>query len=313
MKWPMNTYTTSQHSMVLDPMVVEQVVESALAEDLGERIEINADITAEWVIGDDNGRTTSACILSRQRGVIAGLDVAMGVFRRLDDDIQLLPKVADGDTIDPETIILEVSGNARALVVAERTALNFLQRLGGIATLTRQFVDAVDGTGAEITDTRKTTPGLRRLERHAVRCGGGRSHRFNLAAAVLIKENHVAAAGGVVAAVRRAREGAARAGRDETQIMCETETLVQVRELISTPEQQWPDRILLDNMTVDTTRQAVVLVREEAGQQIEIEATGGLDLDSCRAIAETGVDLLSIGALTHSAPAIDLSLLFEDA
>jgi nicotinate-nucleotide pyrophosphorylase (carboxylating) len=308
----MTTHGISQQ-MALDPRVVEHVVEVALAEDLGGQIEISADITAEWAIGDDGGRTTSACILSRQRGVIAGLDVAMGVFSRLDDDIQLLPKVADGDTVDPEAIILEVSGNARALVVAERTALNFLQRLGGIATLTRQFVDAVDGTGAAITDTRKTTPGLRRLERHAVRCGGGRSHRFNLADAVLIKENHVAAAGGVVAAVRRARQGAARAGRDDTQIMCETETLDQVRELISTSEQQWPDRILLDNMTVETTQEAVALVREEAGQQIEIEATGGVDLASCRAIAETGVDLLSVGALTHSAPAIDLSLLFKDA
>jgi len=297
----------------LEARVVSQLVNSALEEDLGEPISLEADITAQWVIGDDDDRTMKGRILSRQQGVVAGLDLAIGVFERLDPQARVQPSVADGNYVSDEETILELHGNARSLVVAERTALNFLQRLGGIATITRHFVDAVQGTQARITDTRKTTPGLRRAERHAVLCGGGVSHRFNLTDAVLIKENHVTAAGGAATAVQRALHGAQSAGRPETLIMCETETLDQVRELLSLGEPAWPDRILLDNMSDEVMSQAVEIIRHEAGQQIAIEATGGVELSSVRAIAGTGVDLISIGALTHSAPAMDMSLLFEEA
>lgn len=296
----------------LDRAIIETAVEVALQEDLGGPVDVAADVTATWVIGQQQDTETSARILSRQQGVLAGLDVATHVFARLDPTATLTTLVTDGSRVAPDETVLQVSGNARALVVAERTALNFLQRLSGIATLTRQYVDAIQGTGARITDTRKTTPGLRHLERHAVLCGGGVSHRFNLADAVLIKENHVAAAGSIVAAVARAQAGAISAGRPETRIMCEAETLDQVSELVGAQE-AWPDRILLDNMPLKVMAEAVNMIRTQAGTQIEIEATGGIELSGCRLIAETGVDLLSIGALTHSAPAMDLSMLFAGA
>ncbi|MBT6147989.1 MAG: carboxylating nicotinate-nucleotide diphosphorylase, partial [Gemmatimonadetes bacterium] len=247
-----------------------------MREDLDGHVDVSADVTAAWVMGTDNDQQTTARILSRQAGVVAGLDVATHVFERLDPQARLTAHTTDGTMVDSDEIVLEIRGSAQALVVAERTALNFLQRLGGIATLTRRYVDAIQHTTARITDTRKTTPGLRHLERHAVRCGGGVNHRYNLADAVLIKENHVAAAGGVLAAIERAQAGAIAAGRPETRIMCETETLDQVRELIAIDEANWPDRILLDNMPPGLLAEAVSIIREEAGTQIEIEATGGM-------------------------------------
>jgi nicotinate-nucleotide pyrophosphorylase (carboxylating) len=247
--------------------------------------------------------------------VIAGLPVACAVFRRLDGSVQFGRLAAEGSIVDSGGTVAEMSGPARSLLVGERTALNLLQRLSGTATLTRGFVTEIAGTGVHVTDTRKTTPGLRQLEKYAVRCGGGVSHRRGLYDAVLIKENHAAAAGGCAAAVRLAREGAARGdaeGASSPRVMVEARNLDEVRELTALERSLRPDRILLDNMPTQVIREAVALIRP-LDPPIEIEATGGIGLHNVREIALTGVDLVSIGALTHSAPALDLSLLFERA
>lgn len=285
------------------------LVRSALREDLGEGdLSPANDVTTQWTVTAD--KPARARILSRARGVAAGVDVAMAVFHQVDPALQLTAQHGDGDGIDADDVVLEIAGSAAAILTAERTALNFLQQLSGVASLTRRFVDAIDGTGARITDTRKTVPGLRQLQKHAVRCGGGVSHRYGLFDAVLIKENHVNAAGGVAEAVRRARLGAQGAGRPQTRIMCEAETLDEVRALVADGPRLAPDRILLDNMTPDLMRQCVETVRSHA-PEVELEATGNIDLTTVRPAAETGVDIISVGALTHSAPALDLSLLFE--
>jgi nicotinate-nucleotide pyrophosphorylase (carboxylating) len=249
-------------------------------------------------------------VFSRQAGVIAGTEVARAVFRHLDHRTEVHVVRGDGDQVEPGQDLMRLSGPAVSLVAGERTALNFLQHLSGVATLTRTYVEAVAGTAARITDTRKTTPGLRALEKHAVRCGGGVSHRMGLYDAVLIKENHAAMAGGVVAATRRAREGARQSGQPDLRVMVEAESVEEVRQLVSEPADLRPDRILLDNMEMDDLRACVSVARQVA-PTVELEATGGVSLDTVRGIAETGVDLISIGALTHSAPALDLSLLFD--
>ena len=297
-----------------DAAAIDAVVESALAEDLGSPEPSPArDLTTAWTVAPQ--AKARARIVARQRGVIAGLPVACAVFRRLDGSVQFGRLAAEGSIMDSGGTVAEMSGPARSLLVGERTALNLLQRLSGTATLTRGFVTEIAGTGVHVTDTRKTTPGLRQLEKYAVRCGGGVSHRNGLYDAVLIKENHAAAAGGCAAAVRLAREGAAQAGAEgdaPPRVMVEARNLDEVRELTALERSLRPDRILLDNMPTQVIREAVALIRP-LDPPIEIEATGGIGIHNVREIALTGVDLVSIGALTHSAPALDLSLLFERA
>jgi nicotinate-nucleotide pyrophosphorylase (carboxylating) len=245
-------------------------------------------------------RHARGAIASRSRGVIAGVPLAVEAFHQMDS--RLVPRVdaGDGARVEPGTPVLFLTGHARALLSAERVALNFMQRLSGIATLTARYVDAVRGTGAQILDTRKTTPGWRRLEKYAVRCGGGSNHRLDLSSAVLIKDNHLAAVDGDVAvAVNRARELAA----PGTKVEVECDRRAQVEAALAAGA----DVVMLDNMTLDEMRECVALCK---GRAIT-EASGGVRLDTVRAIAETGVDWISVGALTHSAPALDLGLDFE--
>jgi len=254
-----------------------------LAEDVGA-----GDATTSTVVDED-----AACegrILVKEPGVVCGLAAAGAVFEAL--GARLEPLVADGDRVEAGPVA-HVEGLARAVLTGERLALNLLGRLSGIATLTRLYVDAVDGTGATILDTRKTTPGLRRLERQAVRCGGGTNHRFGLDDGVLIKDNHLRVAGSIGEAVRRARAAG-------LPVEVECDTLGQANEALGAGA----DRILLDNMAPDELRVAVALVARRA----ETEASGGVTLDTVRAVAETGVDFISVGALTHSAHALDVSL-----
>ncbi len=277
----------------LSPILVEQAVAAALAEDLG----LAGDITTEATIPPQ--ATARGVFAARKPGVVAGLAVAAAAFRRLDPAVRMDVRVPDGSRIDAKAVVARVSGNARALLTAERVALNFLGRMSGIATLTRAYVDRIAGTKAEIIDTRKTTPGLRAFEKYAVRAGGGMNHRVGLFDAVLIKDNHIVVAGGVGPAIEAAR---ARAGH-MVKIEIEVDTLEQLDEVLT----HRIDAVLLDNMTPDQLREAV---RRVAGRVIT-EASGGVSLDTVRAIAEAGVDLISVGALTHSAPVLDLGLDFE--
>jgi nicotinate-nucleotide pyrophosphorylase (carboxylating) len=287
-------------SPVLHPEAYTAIVKLALQEDLGLE---GSDLTASWVVPAQ--AQASATILARRPGVLAGLPVAVAVFNRVSPQIRCSPAAEDGAALEPGQLLLEIAGPARGILTGERTALNFLQRLSGVATLTRAFVNAVAGTPARITDTRKTTPGLRALEKHAVVLGGGVNHRFGLYDAVLIKENHAVAVGGVGAALRLARQGACEQGR-RVRLMAEARNLEEVRSAAAAD----PDRILLDNMGLEELRQCVHFLRREA-PQVEIEATGDVNLGNARQVAETGVDFISIGALTHSAPALNLSLLFS--
>jgi nicotinate-nucleotide pyrophosphorylase (carboxylating) len=259
------------------------LIGSWLAEDVGA-----GDLTSLAVIDAD--ATCDARILLKEPGVVCGLEAAAEVFARL--GARLEPLVAEGETVAPGPIA-RVEGRARAVLTGERTALNVLGRLSGIATLTRRYVDAVAGTGAVILDTRKTTPGLRVLEKHAVACGGGRNHRFGLYDAILIKDNHLRLAGPIADAVQRAKGAGG-------PVEVECDTLAEVREALAAGA----DRILLDNMSLPEQREAVVLT---AGRT-PLEASGGITFDTVRAIAETGVDFISIGALTHSARSLDVSL-----
>jgi nicotinate-nucleotide pyrophosphorylase (carboxylating) len=277
--------------MPLNPSFVADVVARALAEDVGA-----GDVTTQATVAP--GTRATATITQKAPGVVFGLDVAEAAFRQADDGAQIERLAPEGVWQDPGTLVLRVTGTAAGILTAERTALNFLQRLSGVATLTARYVGKVDGTGAKILDTRKTTPTLRPLEKAAVVAGGGTSHRFGLFDMVLIKENHVAAAGGVGNAVR-----AARAAFADLPIEVEAQTADEVREALAAGA----PRILLDNMTPDAMR---AIATEVAGRA-ELEASGNIDLDTVRAAAESGVDFISVGALTHSAPALDLSLLLE--
>ncbi len=282
------------------------LVDRALAEDLATpKPTPEADRTTHWIVPQQT--RVRARILARQQGVVAGLEVARAVFAKLDPDLAFETEVAEGSPVGAGSTLIRLEGCARALLTGERTALNFLQHLSGIATLTRKFVGAIDGTSARVTDTRKTIPGLRQLEKYAVRLGGGINHRMGLYDAVLIKENHAALVGGPGKAVERAHQAAARHQQEGgIRIFVETRNLDEVRSVLAGQ----PDRIMLDNMAPATMRQAVQFIRQSA-PHIEIEATGGITMDNVRPIARTGVDLISIGALTHSAPALDLSLLFD--
>ncbi len=272
----------------------ETIVDLALAEEIG-----GGDVTTATTVPAE--AMAASTLLAKAPGVVSGLAVAAAVFRRVDPAVTFRARVADGARVAPGSAIAEVRGRARSLLTAERVALNLLQRLSGVATLTAAYVAAVDGTGARIVDTRKTTPGLRALERAAVRDGGGRNHRFGLGDGVLIKDNHLAAVGGddpVGRAVRQARAGAPHTLRVEVEVT----TLDQLDRAVAAGAEV----ILLDNMPVPMMAEAVGRVAGRA----TLEASGGVSLATVRAIAETGVDLISVGALTHSAPALDISLEF---
>jgi len=273
--------------------LITSVVANALAEDLG----LAGDITTDAVIPPH--AKASGVFAARKPGVIAGLDVAAAAFRHLDPSVMFEHLIPDGERVDAGAKIARVSGNARALLTAERVALNFLGRMSGIATLTRRYVDAIAGTRATIVDTRKTTPGLRALEKYAVRAGGGMNHRIGLFDAVLIKDNHIAVAGGIGPAIAAAR---ARVGH-MVKIEVEVDSLDQLEEALNHPI----DAVLLDNMTPAQLAEAVRLV----GGRVITEASGGIDLSTVRAVAESGVDLISVGALTHSAPVLDIGLDIE--
>ena len=274
----------------LPDLLIEPIVRMALAEDLGRA----GDITAQACIAAD--ARLDAVFVVRQSGVLCGLHCARLAVLALDPDARFEPRAADGDLMAPGQAAAFVSANARALLSAERTALNLMGRLSGVATLTRAYVDAVAGTSARIVDTRKTTPGLRALEKYAVRCGGGVNHRFGLDDAILIKDNHVVASGGVGEALKRAR---AHAGH-LTKIEVEVDSLDQLAEALA----HSPDVIMLDNFSLADLRRAV----EITAGRVTLEASGGVNLTTVRAIAETGVQVISVGALTHSAPVLDIGL-----
>jgi nicotinate-nucleotide pyrophosphorylase (carboxylating) len=266
---------------------LERIVHAALAEDVGA-----GDVTTDAIVPADAAGT--AAILVKESGVVCGLQAVELTFRALDPELEFEAFVRDGDAVDAPALVARVSGSLRAILTGERVALNFLGRLSGIATLTRQYVDAVAGTEAAVLDTRKTTPGLRALEKHAVAAGGGRNHRFGLDDAVLIKDNHLRACGSIADAVERVRKAT------ELPVEVECDTLDQVREALDAGA----DAILLDNMTPDELREAVRL----ADGRARLEASGGVTLETIRAVAETGVDEISVGALTHSPRSLDVSL-----
>jgi nicotinate-nucleotide pyrophosphorylase (carboxylating) len=271
-------------------LFAESIVRAALLEDIGR----GGDLTTEAIV--DAKRRATARIVARQRCVVAGLPFALIAFRLLDDSVEVPTCTADGERVEPGSVVAEISAKARAILTGERTALNILSRLSGIATATRELVDLVAGTRAKIADTRKTTPGLRALERYAVRCGGGTNHRFGLDDAVLIKDNHLALASSVRAAIDAAR---ARAGHT-IKIEVEVENFDQLREALAQPI----DAVLLDNMTSSQLVEAVRII----GGRTVTEASGGVTAQNVAEIAATGVDLISVGALTHSPPAMDFSL-----
>jgi nicotinate-nucleotide pyrophosphorylase (carboxylating) len=266
---------------------LERVVLAALAEDIGA-----GDVTTEATVPVDAVGTAE--VLVKEHGVVCGLRAAQATFEALDPEVRFEALAHDGDVIEPPTVVARVAGPLRAILTGERVALNFVGRLSGIATLTRRYSDAIEGTGASVLDTRKTTPGLRALEKDAVACGGGRNHRFSLDDAVLIKDNHLRAAGSIATAVELVRAAS------DLPVEVECETLDQVRDAL----ELGVDAILLDNMRLEQLRDAVELTAGRA----RLEASGGVTLDTIRAVAETGVDEISVGALTHSARSLDVSL-----
>jgi nicotinate-nucleotide pyrophosphorylase (carboxylating) len=270
-----------------------QLIQAAIDEDVGP-----GDWTTVWTVPAT--RRAEAQIVAKASGVLAGGAVAVESFHRIDLDLQISDLLADGSALEPGDVAMVVRGSARAILTAERTALNFLQRLSGVATMTRRYVAAVAGTGARVIDTRKTTPGMRSLEKAAVRAGGGSNHRHGLHDMVMIKDNHIAAAGGIAAAVEAVR----RQNRRGLKVEVETTTLEEVEQALTAGV----DRIMFDNMSVELMRQAVGVVRVHGDARPETEASGGITLETIRGYAETGVDFISVGALTHSAPALDLSL-----
>ncbi len=274
----------------LPDLLIEPIVRAALAEDLGRA----GDITAQAVVPAD---ARAACAFrARGHGVVAGIDCARLTMACVDPAVAFETVLGDGARVAPGDVIARVEGKARAILAAERVALNLLCHLSGVATLTACYVAAVAGTAARIADTRKTLPGLRALQKHAVRCGGGVNHRFGLDDAILIKDNHIAVCGGVAAALERAKAAAGHL----VKIEIEVDSIAQLREALP----YRPDVIMLDNFGLDALAEAVAIAR---GQAV-LEASGGVNLDTVRAIAETGVDVISVGALTHSASNFDIGL-----
>jgi nicotinate-nucleotide pyrophosphorylase (carboxylating) len=291
--WDTPAFADGETDFPLSQAHTTRLVKAALDEDHAS----NDITTLATVIPTRRGR---AALVAREAGVVCGVPLALAVFHQCDDKVEIRVDVEDGRKVDRGATVLYLNGRARGLLAGERTALNFLQHLSGVASLTARFVDAVRGTRARIVDTRKTTPGWRRLEKYAVRCGGGTNHRESLADAVLVKDNHLAALDGDVAlAVKRAREFAP----PGTFVQIECDHLDQVQAAIDADA----DGVLLDNMSLEMLREAVSI----AGTRVLTEASGGVGLDTVRAIAETGVDRISVGALTHSAPSMNLALDFE--
>ncbi len=275
---------------VLPQLLVEEAVRATLLEDLGRA----GDITSYATIPAK--AKARAIMSSREEGVAAGMALAEAAFRLVDPSVAFKAKVADGAQLKKGTALAEVSGNARSILTAERTALNYLMHLCGIATHTRRFADAIAHTGAKVTCTRKTIPGLRALEKYAVRCGGGSSHRYGLDDAILIKDNHIAVAGGVAEAVRAARAYAGHLVKVEVEVT----SLKQLETALA----EKPDVILLDNMAPQLLAKAVKLT----GGRVILEASGGISLDTIRAVAETGVDYISTSKITMAAPTLDIGL-----
>ena len=274
---------------MIDGFDIDDFVRRALEEDLG----TGGDVTSNATIAADARFTAE--LAAREPIVVAGLPIAAAFFRALDPTVDVEMPASDGERVERGAILMRLSGNARAMLAAERPALNTLQHLSGIATLTRRYVDAIEGTGAIILDTRKTTPGLRALEKYATRMGGAQNHRMRLDDGILIKDNHIAVAGSVGAAV-----SAAKAANTGLQVQVEVDRIDQIEEALAAGA----DRLLLDNMEPPTLRRAIDLV---AGR-VPLEASGGVRLETIRAIAETGVDFISLGRITQSAPAVDIGM-----
>src|SRR5689334_10858946 len=271
-----------------------EFVGRVFAEDLGK----GGDVTSNATIAENANFT--AAMNARQRMVVAGIELAAAFFRALDADVKIEELVKDGAQVEHGTTLLRLEGKARAMLTAERSALNTLQHLSGVATMTRQYVDAIAGTGAVLLDTRKTIPGLRVLEKYATRMGGAENHRMRLDDGVLIKDNHVAACGGVAEAVRRAK-----AADTGLQVQVEVDRIDQIEPALDAGA----DRLLLDNMPPPVLREAVTLV----GGRVPLEASGGVTLETIREIAETGVDFISVGRITQSAPAVDIGMDYSTA
>lgn len=275
--------------MILLPFYVDDIIKTALNEDIN-----YIDSTADLLIPEDS--VSSAYFVAKASGVIAGLDVALRVFTMLDPDMKIECKFKDGDEVKNGDIIAEFTGHTRLMLKAERTALNLLQHMSGIATYTSKCVKLVEGTNASIADTRKTLPGLRALQKYSVLAGGGRNHRYNLTDAAMLKDNHIDAYGGITAAVTELRKKAGHM----LQIEVETRTLDEVREAVACGV----NVIMLDNMSCETMAEAVKLVDGRA----KLEASGNITLDNIAEVAKTGIDIISLGALTHSVQAFDISM-----
>ena len=278
----------------LSPLAIDEAVTRALDEDLGRA----GDVTSTATI--PAGTKGKAIVVARAAGTIAGLPMVEAALRKLSHDIDIAPHARDGATVAVKTALMTISGDARAILAAERTALNFLGNLSGIATATAEFARRIAHTKARITCIRKTTPGLRALQKYAVRCGGGFNHRFGLDDAILIKDNHIAVAGGIRAVLERAKAVAGHL----VKIEIEVDTLEQLREVLDVGK---ADVVLLDNFDVPMLKEAVALVKG----RVVLEASGGITLSTCATIAETGVDYLSSGAITHSSPSLDVALDIE--
>ena len=295
---------TTPYLPVLSPVMVEEHVRSALAEDLGRA----GDITSQATIAP--GRTATAILNVRETGVLAGMDLARAAFRIMDADIRFEEPAVDGARLEPGQELARITGPARAILSAERVALNFLMHLSGVATHTARFADAIAHTPAKVTCTRKTIPGLRALEKYAVRMGGGSSHRYGLDDAILIKDNPVAVAGGVAPAIRAARAFAGHLVKVEVEVT----TLSELEEAL----EAGPDVVLLDNMGPELLRRAVEITRDWTGlsdaayledpRRVKLEASGNVNLDTVREIAETGVDFISTSKITMAAPTLDIGL-----
>ncbi|MRG27905.1 MULTISPECIES: carboxylating nicotinate-nucleotide diphosphorylase [Laceyella] len=277
----------------MNPIYLKQFIREVLNEDIGA-----GDLTTEALVPE--GHRSTCVLLVKQQGVVAGLPVAEQVFKELDPACEWTPLVEEGAEVDKGTVIARITGSTRAILTGERVALNLMQRMSGIATVTRELVNKLEGLSCRVLDTRKTTPGMRQLEKYAVRVGGGVNHRFGLSHGVMIKDNHIAMAGSLEEAIKRVRE---RVGH-MVQIEVEADTLEQVKQILAFDV----DAILLDNMDLDTMRQAVKLI----DGRVWTEASGGITPETIRPIAETGVDAVSLGWLTHSVSSLDISLDFED-
>jgi len=272
---------------------ISSIVKLALKEDIG-----NGDVTTRCTVPE--GVILSGRFMVRESGVIAGLEVASETFSQLDDHIQVTSIIADGEMVEAGDVIATVKGTGRAVISGERVALNFLQRMSGIATLTRRFVDAIEDTPAVILDTRKTVPGLRVLDKWAVRLGGGQNHRFDLSDASLIKDNHITAVGSISEAVTRVRKG----DKKNRQIEVEVKTVAELQEAMELNV----DRIMLDNMSLEEMREVVKL----CNGMIPLEASGNVTLENVADIAATGIDYISVGMLTHSVQALDITFLLDE-